>query len=1273
MSQDRDNPPPSTFIAMNAVMSSVTPVSSNPFSSSLFPTISNPSGAGNARWGSKKLNSEKGVGNSELELTCMDIKEDMDGGILPVVLCELTDARHRSKYEARALIDSGSQISSVSSELFERMIAEKEVVLELCNKVLKGVGGKWVKVHRKCTVFAQCVLDDEWLDDPDEDDHHYASKKRFGITFYCVDSGFDIVLSCEAATDLQVMQHVARYVRNSREELKETVNHPKVMSCAALGKTWRAQKVSDDFDALRDDDMLDKLEGQPDDSLEDTLAEATDRSVHMDTSMVSTQMNHSMPSTSSVPLRVAGESLLGQNPDPADEFEDIQAFLDKPMPNHGPRMTGLPRELVAQLQESVNKVYQVFGEMLNSKGADVEPLHFYLKEKGILPKTKGRRHYSPKEQDFIEQECKKLLLDKVIRRCPDAQYVSDIVLVRQKEKIRMCIDFAMLNQYLSDLFHPLPLINDILLKLKGKKYLGRFDLRSGYHQFPLHEDCRKFTAFRTHDGIYEFCRIPFGLKMAPSYFQYVMECILGDAIGVCCLVYLDDIIIFGDDEQSFLNNVDTVLQKMADRNIVLRGEKCVLSKAADKMEILGYLISDEGISLSAEKINGLLEMRKPETASQLRSLCGLANYFRPFLPNLSVIMKPLTEKYCGRTLVWNDRMNKAFADLMTAVRNMEMLHFLDDDKEIFIRSDASNDGVGAILFQRELLENGVVKEKPVAIMSKAFNDTEKKWSTYEQEAYAVYHGIMKFQHILKGRKFVVETDHKNLKFMGNSETPKVVRWRLRLLEFDFVVEHIPGKENVVADALSRCLMVRVGCDVTEVCHTGRIDRSTDNIVLQNGSPSAIWLKIHRAHSSLAGHGGVQRTLQRLDELGEQWPTRDSDVKAFVAGCPFCQKMAPRAKMDEGDYRSTMTDVPFRKMSIDQVGPLPPDANGNKYMLVAIDACTRVTEAKACKDGSAGEAAKFLIEILCRYGPPEVLFSDNGTNFTSNVVRELLQLMNSQLHTTLPYRPQANGICERVNGEVLKNLRALVVDDKDVAPRWSEALPFAVRIVNYSWHSAIDTFPARLLYGLFTNGGLAILNNTAQVTKFRDGEETTQSPDDRLLRLSAIQQRLLQTCHDRTVTIKQNRKQAYASRGVRTKFNIGECVLVSYPSRPPNKLAPKWRGPLMVVDVIDENTYQLQHLNDVSRIEKLHVSRLRKYTDMLNNAAEVALLDKAEDRIERIVSHHPPGRILKSKKRQYDFEVKWEGFGDEHNMFIPYHEMKDTEALDVYLKELNTSL
>jgi hypothetical protein len=1269
------DPPPKTFIAMNAVMSNVTPDSSHPFSSSLFPTAADPTGEGNARWGYENVKGGEVGSNSEFNITCMDIKEESgSGGILPVITCELTDARERGAWEVKALIDSGSQISSMSSEIFNSIINGKDIPEELCNKVLKGVGGKWVKVSRSLTIYANCVLEDEWLDNPD-DDWKYARQKRLGVTFYCVDSGFDAVLSCEAATDLKVMQYVSRFVKNSRGDDKLEQPNSTVMSMAALGKTWRAQNVlppRSRFDDLRYDDMMQQHEGASE-SMEDieVLRESLDEAdVGGNTSLMTAE---SVPSEKSAPYRLSGESLLGQNPDPANEFDDIKAFLDHPMPNHGPRMEGLPRELVIQMQEKVNSVYKVFDDMIDPNGADVEPLHFYLKEKGILPKPGGMRHYGPIDQKIIAEECGRLLLERIIRRNPNAQYVSDVVLVRQKEKVRMAIDFARLNQYLSDLYHPLPLIADILNKLKGKKYLGRFDLRSGYHQFPLHEACRKFTAFRTHEGIFEFLRVPFGLKMAPAYFQYVMECILGEANGVCCVVYLDDIIIFGDDDNSFLNNVDVVLQKLAAHNIVLRGEKCLLSKAAEKIDILGYLVSDEGISLSKSRVQGLLDMKKPETANQLRSLCGLANYFRPFLPKLSIIMKPLTEKYCGKVLVWNDRMSAAFDELMSAVRNMEMLHFLDESKEIFIRSDASNDGVGAIVFQREILDNGVIKEKPVAIMSKAFNETERKWSTYEQEAYAVYHAIIKFQHILKGRKFIVETDHRNLKFMGSSETPKVVRWRLRLLEFDFMVEHIPGKENVVADALSRCLMVKVGCDITELCFTGRIGECSKNLINDNGTPSSIWLTIQKAHSSLAGHGGVDRTIRRLDELGERWESRENDVKAFIAGCPLCQKMAPRAKMDEGDYRSTMTDVPFRRMSIDQVGPLPIDAHGNKYILVAIDACTRVTEAKAVVDGSAGEAAKFLIEILCRYGPPEEIFSDNGSNFTSGVVRELLQLMNSQLRTTLPYRPQANGICERVNGEVLKNLRSLVVDDKDVAPRWSEALPFAVRIVNYSWHSAIDTFPARLLYGLFTNGGLAILNNTEKVSKLKDGLEISQTPDERLLRLSDLQKALLKSCHDRTIEIKRNRKAAYSKRNVKTSFKIGECVLVSYPSRPPSKLAPKWRGPLMVIDVIDENTYQLQHLNDVSRIEKMHISRLRRYNDLLDNAAEVATLDKAEDRIERVVSHYPPGRIMKSRKTKYDFEVKWQGYGDEHNLFIPYSEMKDTEALEIYLRELQMSL
>jgi transposase InsO family protein len=1310
-------------------------------------------------------------------LTCMKCKVMDSSLVLPTIDVELSDRTGKGYVYsgAEALVDSGSQICSISTEVAQTLESEGKIKPKSCKKLLKGVGGRYVQVNKYIEVRTHALLNGCWVDvDSDEDDDYmkmaggderYSTQKPVDLCFYIVDSGYDVILSFSAAANLKVLDSLSTYAKNRQCELDATGNsEPEeiVMSVAAMGKAWRSLRIEDApeqpdpsvddglaMDAYKsfrcgivndwenDELFNDKIhssytyvDGKSTKMLHTSDLEArgidhgsvnpcfmeivseddynslrkrnrcTDGKVCLSTSSDSALDNPSKRSrVESAP--VDSKSLLGDDCDPKDEFDDIMAFLDK-KPNSRPNMEGLPRELAHQLNGICDSSETVFGDIIDRKGANVAPLMFRLKQEGKLPAQGGLRRYAAMHKEIIGKEIERLLQEFIVEQCnADVKYVADIVLVRQKEKWRVCFDYARLNFFLEDIQFPLPLIWDILDQLKGKKFLGKFDLRSGYHQFLLDEDCKHLTAFRWDNKVFNFLRVPFGLKMAPAYFQRTMQAILGDLVGKACLVYLDDIIIFGDTEAEFMRNVDDILKALAQHKIVLRGEKCVLSTAAKKLEVLGYLVSDEGVTLSMGKREELSSMEKPTTPSKLRSLNGLANYFAPFIKDYSRHMKPLTSRVNDTRLVWTEPMNTAFEWLMAEVKSLGILNFMRDDLPLILRTDASDDGVGAVLFQREKRADGKVVELPLAFMSKAFNDTEKKWSTYEQEAYAVFHGILKLQYFLKGRRFTVETDHKNLLYMANSETPKVIRWRLRLLEFDFDVLHIPGVENDVADALSRCLVIRAGMHFNRVLAAKNVVRDPPLRTSYDDKDRVERRRrmIEQCHNAIIGHGGVQRTMELVrNEYGiteREWNSSglEQEVRAYVAACPVCQKLSKRGNLDEGDYRSTMVDYPFRKMSIDIVGPIPVDCEGNKFLIVCIDACTRIVEAKATKDCTAETCAQFLLEILSRYGPPECLFSDNGPQFTGEVIRQFLKLLKTKAQTTLAYRPQANGICERVNGEVMRHLKALLCDDGDLREKWSVMLPLATRIVNYSYHSAIDTVPARLLYGSYTNGARALIDRSGLPDSNSDVVDEAP-PSERIKRLINVQVKLLKRSNEvmeelrKKSALKQNRsdtdsfdevsKSRREKSGYREKkrSNLvpGDLVLVKYPVRPTDKLTPTWRGPLRVLEVLENgNSFRLQNILDIAKVEHIHVSRLKKYDDTQDLAEAAVLMDKGEHHIGCILDHSPGGLINKKKKSSYDFLVRWENYGPEFDLWIPYSEVRTSQALVEYLENINQTM
>lgn len=953
--------------------------------------------------------------------------------------------------------------------------------------------------------------------------------------------------------------------------------------------------------------------------------------------------------------------LLGSLPDEDDEFEDISPFLDVDYSkNVYPTSKGEFSDTATDGFKNIWKRRQkVFGTSLARNGANVTPLEIQVYP-GSKPVSMPPRRFSKPIQELIDAEVKKLFDDGLISEST-SDYSAEIVMVKQKEKFRMCIDYSAVNKTLVGMKHPIPNIRELLDSLAGKKFLGKLDLRSGYHQFPVDKDSRKFTAFRVGCKLYEFNRIPFGLKMAPAYFQMIMQQMLGSTLGRCCYVYLDDIIIFGDTEEQFQVNLDEVLRCLEASDMVLRGDKCLMATADSSLEILGYEINDQGITLSMSKKQGLLDMQRPTSQQTLRSFNGLANYFRPFIDNFANIIKPLTAASGKALKEWTREMDGAFAAVKLAVEDLDMLYYLDDEQPLFLRTDASNTGVGGVLFQR-FTEGKVVEERPIAFVSKAFNETEQNWSTIEQEGFAIFHCVMKLDHYLKGREFTIETDHRNLVYMANSLTPKVIRWRLRLLEFDFVVKHIAGEANVVADALSRCLITRTL--VNSRCGSVAVNLGTVAPVYQMSDEHR--QEIASVHNPIIGHFSSDRTIKLLEAQGKDWNTREADVKAFISSCGKCQKTAKGRGTIEEAYRSTMTDLPFAKTAVDTVGPFPKDADGNMYIIVAIDCFTRVVELKATKTAEAVEAARFLLEIFGRYGPPRMIHSDNGPQFAAKVVVEFVKLFKTEKSVTLPYRPQANGINERVNGEVLRHLTALTMDSSEVKSNWSVSLPIVARIINYSYHSAIGTYPAQLLYGRNTNGTGILLDG---VTLPKPKTLNQKDSFAYLGKLVKIQRDVLKAAQEFQSKVIKSRveKIPSAHKDMCTTFRAGDFVLASYPSRKPTKLAPPWRGPFMVVDKVKANTYRIQHLNEKGRVEVLHVSRLRIYDATFSDPDLAAAMDDSSNTIDFIVEHHPRGPFGR-KKRDLEFRVRWAGYSEEEDLWIPYTEMADTEALELYMAD-----
>jgi putative transposase len=328
----------------------------------------------------------------------------------------------------------------------------------------------------------------------------------------------------------------------------------------------------------------------------------------------------------------------------------------------------------------------------------------------------------------------------------------------------------------------------------------------------LHENSRDLAAFITPFGVYVPLRISMGLKCAPAYFQYIMqEDVLIGVVFTSAELYIDDIMVFGKDDEDFLKNLRLVLEILKERNLTVNPAKAKI--CVSEVEAVGHVLDQFGISMSEEKIGKVMNFPMPKYGRQLKQFLGLANYFRAHVQNHSMMARPLDQlvaKYDetkNRVIPWTDELRDAFRALQQAIGVCPKLYFLQEEGEIFLDTDASDYGIGAYLYQQVQVDDAVTMQKklqdnPIAFMSQSLTPTQRRWPTIAKECYAIYQALRGWEYLIGGRFFTIRTDHRNLLHL-NDKSPKIVNWKLAIQEFNFQIEYIPGPTNVVADSLSR--------------------------------------------------------------------------------------------------------------------------------------------------------------------------------------------------------------------------------------------------------------------------------------------------------------------------------------------------------------------------------------------------------------------------------------------------------------------------------------
>jgi len=930
----------------------------------------------------------------------------------------------------------------------------------------------------------------------------------------------------------------------------------------------------------------------------------------------------------------------------------------------------VPSEIVHKLESLLISEKMVFAASKLDLG------HTSIVQHGIeltdnTPFKDRARRIPPAMYEEVREHLEAMKQANVIRDS-SSPWSSNVVLVRKRDQsLRLCLDFRRLNERTIRNAYPLPRIDETLDSLNGSSWFSSLDLCSGFWQVEVKEEDKQKTAFTVGPlGFFECNRMPMGLTNSPATFQALMQKIVGDLHLKSCLIYLDDIIVFSSTLEEHLDRLRQVLIRIREAGLKLKPSKCHFLQK--KIKFLGHVVSDNGIECDPDHIKDLLNWPIPKTVKQVQSFVGFAGFYRRYVQDFSKIARPLhqltgyvKDKQGKKHPVpweWTTKHQIAFHTLIKLLTQPPMLAYPDYSQPFELRTDASRDGLGAVLCQQQ---DGVTRV--IAYASRGLKKSESNYSSNKLEYLALKWAVTeKYHDHLYGHHCVVKTDNNPLTYVLTSAKLDAAgyRWLAELSTYDLELVYKSGRTNIDADILSRLPERTCHCSVqmvhdiltcvpdpsewegylTTLPVSPRIctqlpalpdgslhvdwesEQKKDSLLKQVlqaiNSPdgrdalpkTTLFRSFHRdwdhfqikervlfhcksesedrlvipsSHKEEAfrllhdemGHMGRDRTTSLLRERF-YWPGLDKYVADKLKRCDRCLQGKGPHLPDRAALCHLKASQPMELVCIDF---LSLEESKGKYgnILVMTDVFTKFSWAVATKNQLAVTTAKALFEHFFVYlGFPVRLHSDQGRNFTGNVIKHLCKIASINKSQTTPYHPMANPV-ERFNRTLLNMLRTLPVERKS---DWKASIPSLVHAYNCTVHDSTGYSPFYLMYGRNPRLPIDVLFNLGSSKAETDYVGYIKKLQERLVSAyDLVSQRLEKSA--------SANKRLYDRKARGVVPAVGDRVfLKNVGLQGKHKIADKWRKDVYLIvghQDPDLPVYQIQRESGQGAIRTVH--------------------------------------------------------------------------------------